>query len=222
MNNILRKLSKISTYLIYLLPIFKKKLSSEKYWTTRYKKNGNSGPGSYDKLADFKASIINKIVIEKEISSVIEYGCGDGNQLTLAKYPKYIGFDVSIEALSLCRNNFGDDKTKQFILMADYDNEMAELCMSLDVIYHLLEDDIFEDHMQRLFNSSRKYVVIYSSNTDKQKTIQLPHVKHRNFASWVNQVKPDWTMLEHIPNIHPLTNENKNGSFADFYIYKKN
>lgn len=45
--------------------IFKKELdfkNSESYWIERYDKGGNSGAGSYDNYAEFKADIINDFV----------------------------------------------------------------------------------------------------------------------------------------------------------------
>ncbi len=53
---------------------------SQDYWVKRYAKGGNSGPGSYSELAKFKASVLNAFVREHGIQSVIEFGCGDGNQ----------------------------------------------------------------------------------------------------------------------------------------------
>jgi len=67
------------------------------YWQQRYARGGNSGDGSYGKLADFKAEVLNEAVKELGITSVIEFGCGDGNQLTLANYPAYTGVDTSLE-----------------------------------------------------------------------------------------------------------------------------
>ena len=72
------------------------------YWETRYSGGGNSGAGSYGQLAEFKAEVINDFVISKGISSIIEFGCGDGNQLLLARYPRYTGLDVSKVALARC------------------------------------------------------------------------------------------------------------------------
>jgi hypothetical protein len=56
--------------------------SSETYWIARYKRGGDSGRGSYGKLAQFKAGVINKFVEANKINTIIEFGCGDGNQLT--------------------------------------------------------------------------------------------------------------------------------------------
>ena len=40
--------------------------SVSNYWDQRYKKGGNSGAGSYGRLAEFKAEIINKFIKEKK------------------------------------------------------------------------------------------------------------------------------------------------------------
>ena len=53
--------------------------SSREYWEQRYSMGGTSGAGSYDKLAEFKVEVINSFMKKYQISSVIEFGCGDGN-----------------------------------------------------------------------------------------------------------------------------------------------
>ena len=58
-------------------------------------------------------------------------------------------------------------------------NIMGDLSISLDPIYHLLEDNAFNLYMQHLFNSSKKYVIIYFSNNDKK---WEKHVRHRKFT----------------------------------------
>jgi hypothetical protein len=196
-------------------------VSSESYWIERYNSGGASGPGSCSKLAKFKAEILNEFVENNNIKTIIEYGCGDGNQLRLTKYPSYIGFDVSLTAISLCKEIFSADRTKTFRLMKEYKGEIAQLTLSLDVIYHLIEDDTFEEYMWRLFDSAEIYVVIYSSNTDVNADGQAAHIRHRKFTRWIENNKPDWVLFQHIPNSYPFTDDGKMGSFADFYIYKK-
>jgi len=196
-------------------------VNSGDYWKHRYESGGNSGAGSYAEHAKFKAEVVNAFVLEKDIARVIEYGCGDGNQLGLAHYPSYIGFDISPKALELCKIRFMGDKCKTFRLMDDYALEKAELTLSLDVIYHLIEDEVFSEYMERLFNSSERFVIIYSSNTDHQWDNQAPHVRHRKFSIWIQENKTQWQLLKHISNKYPLTVDRSNGSIADFYIYEK-
>ncbi|MBN1811542.1 MAG: class I SAM-dependent methyltransferase [Anaerolineae bacterium] len=200
---------------------FKPFAGSEDYWRQRYKSDGDSGAGSYHKLAEFKAEILNGFVRNKQIRTVIEYGCGDGNQLRLSEYPSYIGFDVSPEAISQCKNIFSDDETKAFKLMDEYADETAQLTLSLDVIYHLVEDEVFHGYMKRLFDSSTNFVIIYSSNTDRQARFQAAHVKHRKFSQWIDQNGPKWKLIQHIPNRYFHARNTRGEPFADFYIYEK-
>lgn len=193
---------------------------SKGYWERRYQSGGNSGAGSYSKLAEFKADVLNDFVKKRDIETVIEYGCSDGNQLKLSDYPSYVGFDVSQEAVSLCSSLFESDHTKIFKLLNEYNGETAQLTLSLDVIYHLIEDEVFSSYMIRLFTSSSHFVIVYASNSDGHQYFKAPHVKHRKFTDWVVANKPNWELLQFIPNKYPyIENDNINGPFADFYIY---
>jgi hypothetical protein len=75
---------------------------SGSFWEAVYREGGTSGPGSYGRLAEFKAEILNEFVRTKEIHSVIEFGCGDGAQLQLASYPEYVGVDVATGSIERC------------------------------------------------------------------------------------------------------------------------
>jgi SAM-dependent methyltransferase len=194
---------------------------SQSYWIARYEQGLTSGQGSYDRLAEYKAEILNNFVAENAITSVIEFGCGDGNQLRLARYPRYIGYDISPIALARCRELFSDDPSKSFGEMKEYAGETAELTLSLDVIYHLVEDQTFDHYMRQLFSASTQYVIIYSSNHDEQRDVVVAHVKHRHFTPWVEQNRPDWKLTQHIPNRYSFANDPVHGSFADFYIYER-
>ena len=191
---------------------------SREYWEKRYSSGGTSGEGSYGKLAEFKAEIVNSFVNENKINSVIEFGCGDSNQLSLFDFPDYMGLDVSRTALRLCMERFKDDKSKSFYL---YDSEFfvdnhskfkTELALSLDVIFHLVEENIFELYMRHLFSSANKFVIIYSSDANTRHTY---HEKHRQFSQWVKIHLPEWKLIRKIKNKYP----DKSGS--NFFIYEK-
>jgi hypothetical protein len=193
---------------------------SRAYWEGRYASGGNSGVGSYDKFAEFKAEILNDFVVSNSIITVIEFGCGDGNQLLLAQYPRYLGFDVNEAAVNLCLSKFSADNKKSFRLLDLYAGEMADLVLSLDVIFHLVEDEEFEAHMRALFKAAIHFVIIYSSNTDRD-DYHGRHVRHRKFTRWIEANAVGWSLVRHIPNRYPYTGDDKQGSFADFYIYGK-
>lgn len=198
---------------------FIKVADSSAYWESRYKNGGNSGSGSYGRLAQYKAKFLNKFVDERGISSVIEFGCGDGNQLELANYPNYIGFDVSSSAVEICRNKFKNNKSKQFSTLDHYSHQKAQLTLSIDVIYHLVEQSIYERHLAQVFDASLEYVIVYSSNKTDQ--VGASHVKHRKFTDWVDVHRRGWKLVEKVENTHPYQGDVKTGSFACFYIYEK-
>src|SRR6185369_13409893 len=79
---------------------------SADYWERRYTEGGTSGAGSYHRLALFKAEVLNEFVARQGIRSVIEFGSGDGAQLELANYPRYVGVDVSKAAIETTRARF--------------------------------------------------------------------------------------------------------------------
>ena len=101
-------------------PSSKEFVDSASYWEERYRRGGGSGRGSYKELAKFKARIINKFIKKHKISDVIEHGCGDGNQLNHLEYSSYLGFDISREAIAICRNKFKSDPSKSFATNSDY------------------------------------------------------------------------------------------------------
>ncbi|MEL7498529.1 MAG: class I SAM-dependent methyltransferase [Planctomycetota bacterium] len=191
---------------------------SQAYWEQRYKSGDNSGEGSYGELAQFKADTINAFVKESEIASVVEFGCGDGAQLTLAQYPSYRGYDVAETAVSLCREKHGNDESKSFAVLSEYAGETYDLAMSLDVIYHLVEDEVFAAHLTTVFGAADRLVIVYSSNFDLH---SAPHVRHREFTKWIDENISGWSLLQKIDNPYPFDETTKKGSRADFFVYVK-
>lgn len=191
--------------------------SSGDYWERRYRIGMTSGPGSAGRLAQFKAEVLNRFVQEHAVASVIEFGCGDGSQLELARYPRYLGIDVSPTAIGLCKRRFEGDATKSFSLQAEFargeEASRADLTLSLDVIYHLLEDDVYYRHLDDVFAASRRWTIIYSSNSDAP--VRARHVRHRPFLEHVRARHEDFVLIRKINNAYPQE------SFADFYVFER-
>jgi len=193
--------------------------SSAAYWERRYTHGGTSGVGSYGDLAKSKATFLNDFVRGHGIKSVVEFGCGDGNQLSLADYPSYVGLDVSRSAVESCVRRFVDDPTKSFYL---YDGDCfadnaqlftADLALSLDVVYHLTDDKTFEAYMAHLFAAGKRFVVIYGTNIEISDV--APHVRHRAFSRWVDEHCPDW----HLQQV--ATGLRSGPNLADFFVYER-
>jgi hypothetical protein len=89
----------------------------------------------------------------------------------------------------------------------------ADLALSLDVIYHLTEDAVFETYMAHLFAAGTRFVIIYATNGEQAGT--APHVRHRHFTPWVEAWRPDWRLLE-------VTRGPSSGpGRADFFTYER-
>lgn len=196
-------------------------VNSARYWDDRYASGRDSGAGSYSRLAEFKASVLNKFVRDNHVEDVIEFGCGDGAQLQLAKYPRYTGVDISPQAIARCEQRFAGDATKQFFAASALPPGLgADLGLSLDVVYHLVEDEVFDRYMRQLFDSSRRFAIVYSSNEEHPGS--APHVRHREFTRWVEKNAPEWRLTEIVKNKYPFDPDYPHKtSFADFYVFRK-
>ncbi len=193
--------------------------STANYWESRYASGGNSGAGSYGRQAEWKAEIVNDWVAELGVTSVIDLGCGDGNQLSLAKYPRYLGLDPSTSAVRMCIERFRDDPTKSFLAydpsgLADPAGWLrADLALSMEVIFHLIEDDVFADYMSRLFDSAERFVVICNNATTGDE--RAAHERHRDFTKWVVAERPQWTLEK---RVDPPADVDLQSSF---FLYRK-
>lgn len=205
-----------------LLAILRKRRfrSSAHYWEQRYSVGESSGVGSYGRFAEYKADVLNRFIAEHNIRKAADFGCGDGNQLRLLNCPEYLGLDVSPAAVEKCRASYGDDRTKTFIVdtgeeaLAKVREFGPELTISLDVIYHLVEDQMFKRYLTNLFEVSSRYVVIYSTNFDKR--YDFPHQLDRTFTDYIAEHMRGWRLMKVLPNPHKGPDTQ-----SDFYIYER-
>jgi len=94
------------------------------------------------------------------------------------------------------------------------------MSISMDVIFHLLEDQIFYEYMEDLFLLAERYVVIYNSNHEEY--TKWSEYRHRNFISYIQEKISGWELYQYIPNRYPYKiGEEETTSASDFYIFKK-
>jgi len=197
---------------------------SARYWERRYASGGTSGAGSRGALALYKADVLNAFVAANDVASVVEFGCGDGEQLALARYPRYLGLDVSPSMLRRVMARFADDRTKSFLR---YDPHCftdpaglvtADLALSIDVVYHLVEHDVYRLHLRHVFGAATRFVGLYTTDADRlaPTTGTAPHVRHRPVAADVAAWFPDWR-----PRAAADDRRRPPGSLADFFLYER-
>jgi len=200
--------------------------NSTSYWISRYETGGHSGQGSRGKLAYYKASVVNEIIKKYHIDKMIEFGSGDGYQCSLFNVESYIGFDVSEKMVQYCNNKYKHRGWNFHTLQPTelLNNVSSSLTLSLDVIFHLIEDEVFDTYMQNLLNCSEKFVLIYSSDRDPEPGEKLsPHVKHRKYSDWIQKNAPDFTLVSRWTNPYRYSpgKDQSSTSFSEFKLFQK-
>jgi len=185
----------------------------QNYWEERYRSGGNSGLGSYGHENQFKINYIKNIIQAHSIQSINDFGCGDGNQIEgLVDLVNYKGYDISKTAVEICKERYKDASNFNFSL--DFtDWTQADLCMSLDVLYHIVEDDLFYEYVMNLFNYSLSYILIYSVESN---LLRSHHAKSREFVQYIIS-EYNCQLIE--TNKYPPKDRKDNG--VGFYLFKK-
>jgi hypothetical protein len=126
-------------------------------------------------------------IIQKHgIESLLDFGCRHGATLELLEVSGYLGFDPRSNDIDILRERYLSNPQKKFT-----DNVNAikrkELAISFDVLFHLIKDSVYEDCMRSLFLSSTRFVLIYSSNTERTdgENGTAPHVRYGIFQEHI-------------------------------------
>lgn len=189
--------------------------NTKQIWENRYTSGDNSGAGSYGVLCEYKASFINNIIHQYHCNTILELGCGDGNQLQYFDINQYIGVDISEYIIKYCKHLFKDSINKTFLTYDEFyklnNNIKYDIVLSLDVIYHLVDDFVYEKYIHDLITYANKYIIIYSSNFDE--IYNNSHVYHRKFTDYIKDNYPTLKLIYFEPNKYPTL------SSANFYVY---
>ena len=148
----------------------------------------------------------------------MELGCGDGQNASLLDFDRYIGLDISEVALRRARSacadkeNFGFhaitgegvDEALKRLIYEENRGAPPDLALSMDVILHLIEDDVYHRYLKDLASLGAKYLLVYSSNHDGARTATPentpPHVLHRVYVPDFLRINPSWTVARQFPN----------------------
>jgi hypothetical protein len=192
---------------------------SAEFWEHRYISGGTSGAGSFGRLATFKADFLNAFVSANSIKSVIEFGTGNGVQTKLYDFPMYTGIDVAETAIAASRLLFAGSDKHQFLLSSELAQaHECDLSLSIDVLYHLVEDLVFDKYVRELFFFGNRYVVIYSSDDDAPSP--AIHVRHRKISKFIAARFPEWRHAATVKNLYPFDIADQNNTtFSDFLVF---
>lgn len=182
--------------------------NSKEYWENRYKNNETSGDGSYKDSARVKADYINTLIKKYNIKKINDLGHGDGNQISLINgFDLYTGYDVSTTVRKKCIEKF--ESNPSYIFIDDIKKFVhGDLAMSLDVIYHIIEENIYKEYLETLF-SLGNFILIYTVNENLSPS---PHVLFRKFTPYIEDTFTNFRLIDSTP-----------GFYGDvkFFLYKK-
>lgn len=212
-------MSRIRAFLGRLAPLLDFR-GSRHYWETRYRIGGHSGEGSRGRNAEYKAEVLNAFFRRHQVRSAIEFGCGDGVQLQMLEIPAYVGIDVSETILARCRKLFANDPSKRFVPADAYAGETADVAMSIDVIFHLVEDAVYDDYLARLFVAGERFVIVYSTSADVPAT-GVNHVRHRDVAADIARRFPQFERMASEEAALPPPVRFDRGLPTQFFLYAR-
>lgn len=145
-------------------------------------------------------------------------GCGDGQQLRLSEYPRYIGLDVAPNALEDALRTCAGKGQYSFFLyrptaFRDASGLMtSDLGISLDVIYHLTEEVVFESYMNTLFSmsdqSATSCAVRATGRTSLTTSTSYKHIRQWPVQNRVEYNQPEWKFACRVPNRYPFDSSN--------------
>jgi SAM-dependent methyltransferase len=139
--------------------------------------------------------MIRLIARQLQAKCVVEFGCGDGALAATMYDLSYLGADISPDAIDMARRRIAampmPKPTADFLLLEHQSPEALaqqvcqklgqkpDIVLSCDVIFHLVEDDVFDAYMARLLGCGAQYAVIYS--TEGTRGGGSAHVRHRQY-----------------------------------------
>lgn len=182
------------------------------YWDRRYREGRSSGAGSEGNEGQYKADYVSDFIHNRNINSVIDWGCGDGQVLELIRLEdaQYKGVDVSATVLDRLAARFPQHT---FAEPQDVDDcrITAELGLSMDVLFHFPDDADYLTYLDHLFGTAEKYVIIYSTNYAGGRMAR--HVYRREFTPDVAERFPEWKLTAVETPLHE--------GLASFFVYEK-
>jgi predicted TPR repeat methyltransferase len=187
------------------------KLKSIGIWKNR---PNQSGSGSRGELARFKIDYINSFIKENNIKSMIDFGCGDLQVSSQFEIDDYLGVDIVAHTHpSLIKSKNYNTTISRF---DDFlREEKAELCTCLDVLYHILHDELeyLNDTIRNILEHSTKYVIIYAQDSNNS-----------SYNNWRGHMhNSPWRQIIEKENVKLISEQKEPmpGSSARFFIYEK-
>ncbi|MDC7784323.1 hypothetical protein PQJ75_06685 [Rhodoplanes sp. TEM] len=114
------------------------------FWSRRYTTAPwlGSGPGSRGIAAWYKRAIVERVIVERDVRSVLDVGCGDlcwidpKDNVLDARNIRYMGLDIAAPVVALGQARFPQFEFRVFDLLADDLPDGFDLLICFDVLIH--------------------------------------------------------------------------------------
>jgi SAM-dependent methyltransferase len=134
-------------------------------WEDHYKSGGKSGdPSDYAKSREWKHTIIARYCDIKN-NSIIDIGCGDLQFWQGRRPAKYTGIDISPTIIAAHTEKYPE---RTFICASSDEtlNISADMVMCFDMLWHIMDDNVYADTISNMKFYSKKYIIIYTWNSN--------------------------------------------------------
>lgn len=203
-------------------------LNTRDYWQQHYESGGTSGRGSQGEFAEWKADVVNQVVRHCDVTTVLDVGCGDGQQAALIDVPRYLGIDVSQAAVQIAQSRNRHDRSKRFDLWHEgepFPAGMYDMVMSLEVLMHILEERMFTETLSGIFASAREVVVLQVPLVPMVNYGPGMHDKHRAILPYLAEHLGPFSLTQIV--MHPSASPRERaragiGEMAsDFLVFRR-
>jgi len=178
--------------MLYLVmePIFTRVYETNEWGTNQNSEyNGSSGPGSsIDLNKDSYVPFLKKFIIENNIKSVVDLGCGDfrcGKLIYDDLNVSYTGYDAYKKVVDY--NSKTHELPKYFFMHLDFCNNKerivnGDLCILKDVIQHWSLNSIntFLDYL--ISNKKFKYILVCNCCNQLEDNTDIPDGSWRHLS----------------------------------------
>jgi len=173
------------------------------YWNERFKLRKNVGWGSHPKSNWYKQKkdAVRRVLDKDNVLKVLDICCGDCK--FIAELPQfqnnsieYVGIEPTKSIYNQITKEFPD---KTFLnitipeLIKTTMNEEFDLIICYDMLFHLVDDKLYDDFIKWMFNRKTKFVIVsYSDVPEKIQKSEAGHYIPRNFYKNIQSIGYWW------------------------------
>lgn len=159
--------SVITTLNLRISQSIRKKHLNSIFWDFRYEfyPELGSGVGSRGKTLEYKRTLLQKCFDNKNDITVLDVGCGDLEIIKVFKFKKYLGVDLSMEAIKKGQIKKPEWSFKH-ISSADFYSENMDVVICLDVLIHQKSYDDYLSLINKLVKYTNKRLIIAAYDED--------------------------------------------------------